>query len=90
MKEIYFTSKDNLREFNYKFSDYKIEDPPIRKRRRTMAEKIDKYLIKPNHQQNLIKLTPPVELWVPPEAIYLRHLCINGLISEFFPVETNC
>ena len=71
MKDMYYVTKDQDNEITYRFSDYTITQPPIRTRRRTIAQRINKYIIKPNNHKDIIKGVTSLDKWKPPDPIYL-------------------
>ena len=70
MREMYITPHNRIKESNYKFSDYIIEDQPIRSRRKSLADKIDKYILKPRKHLNILKTEKSWDQWEPPTPIY--------------------
>ena len=70
MRDIYFPAHDRNRIRNYKYSDYTISLPPLRNRRRTIGERIQKYLLTPRNQTNVIKEELPTNEWQPPPPLY--------------------
>ena len=70
MKEMYYLPKNQQREVMYKYSDYALTEPPIRLRRKSLAERIDKHILKPRYHRNFIKDEPICTDWQPPEPIY--------------------
>ena len=73
MKQEYYVTKDQTKEINYKYSDYTINQPTLRTRRRTIAQRIRKYITGPNFHKDIIKDITPMERWKPPDPIYLAH-----------------
>ena len=78
MKQLYNIPKDETKITNYKYSDYIIEDQPLRTRRRSLADHIEKYLLKPRNHKNILKKETDWEDWQPPPPIYT----FSGLPSE--------
>ena len=70
MKELYYIPKNVNREIIYKYSEYSIEQEPLRSRRKSLANHIDKYILKERFQNNPIKNIKPLSDWVPPPPIY--------------------
>ena len=63
IREMYHIPKDEERFTTYKYSAYEIKDQPFRKRKMTIAERINKFLIKPRSQTNVIKSEPERHMW---------------------------
>ena len=54
----------------YKLSDYYIQEMPIRKRKRPVAERINKYIYKKVGKKSILHSLPEEKKWRIPEAIY--------------------
>ena len=72
MKESYHIPKTEERFVTYKYSDFEITEPPIRARKRSLAQKVDKYLIRTSNIVNKIKTVKSREEWEPPDPVYKR------------------
>ena len=71
MKSLYNSiPKNENRVTRYKYSDYCIEEQPLRNRRRSVADHIDKYILKPRGHDNLLKKERSWEDWQAPPPIY--------------------
>ena len=70
MKETYYVKSDQPKNITYKYSDYNINSPPLRKRRRTIAQHIDKHILKPRNHPNVIKEVDSIDTWQEPTPIY--------------------
>ena len=70
MKELYYISKNENRITKYKYSNFEINIEPKRKRRKSLAERIDKHLIVKRRHKNPIKWVKPLDKWLPPPSIY--------------------
>ena len=71
MKELYHLPKNQERFICYKYSDFEIEAEPIRSRKRSLAQHIEKYILKPRATINHIKKEKSREDWEPPNPIYI-------------------
>ena len=69
MKDLYYIPKNQERFTRYKYSDFEIENPTLRTRLRSIAQKIHKYFLKPNFIPNIIKSEPLIENWKPPDPL---------------------
>ena len=70
MKTKYYVPKNSPTDVTYRFSDYVIEGDPIRTKRKSLAEQIDKYILKPRKHKNAIKEEILWENWKAPPPIY--------------------
>ena len=70
MREIHYLPKREPRSITYKYSDYSIQVPPIRTRRKSIPQHMDKYLFQPRNQRNKIKDEPSIDNWKAPTPIY--------------------
>ena len=77
MKELYHVPKEEERLTNYRYSDFEIKTRPLRQRKMTIAERINKFMIKPRNQLNTLKNEPNRDEWVPPDPIYTCNTKIN-------------
>ena len=69
MKEICYLSKNKVSDINYKYSGYQNEEQPVRSRRKSLLEKIDKYIIQQG-KTNPIKEEPSQEKRKAPTPIF--------------------
>ena len=51
MRDKYIHKKIDINEIRYKYGDFEIEGDPIKTRRRSLAERVQKYIHGPNHHQ---------------------------------------
>ena len=72
-REIHYPKKGNEIIPHYKFSDYTIKEEPLRKKKQSVAQRIDKNILKINHLKNPILKEPKIEEWTPPTPIYTRE-----------------
>ena len=72
-REIHYPNKGNEIIPHYKFSDYTIKEEPLRKKKQSVAQRIDKNILKINHLKNPILKEPKIEEWTPPTPIYTRE-----------------
>ena len=72
MKEIYHIPKTENRYVRYKYSEYGINEPPIRERKRSLAQRINKYILRPANIPNPIKTVRPRDDWEPPDPIFKK------------------
>ena len=70
MKTKYHVSKNSHTEANYRFPDYEIEGNPLRTKRKSLAEHIEKYILKPRRHKNAIREEILWENWKAPPSIY--------------------
>ena len=70
MNSIYSHPTNENRSISYKYSDYTINEQPSRSRRRSVADHIHKYILKPRNHENILKKETPWEDWQPPPPIY--------------------
>ena len=70
MKENYYVKQNQDRNIFYKFSDFTLSHPPIRKRRYTVAQRIERNILNPRGHNNIIKQEPSIDNWQEPEPIY--------------------
>ena len=70
MKEQYHFPKNQVPTVNYKYSDFSIQTPPSRTKRKSMALRIEQKILKPRGHKSSIKIEPPVDKWKPPTPIY--------------------
>ena len=47
MKDKYLSNNSQISSVSYKFSNYIKKDPPLKRRRKSLLQRIDKYLLKP-------------------------------------------
>ena len=75
MKELYFPPFDNSSQYfpSYKFGDFVLTSPKKRNKKQTVAQRINKFILKPNSHRNFIKNVPSQNNWTPPEPIYKRR-----------------
>ena len=71
MKEYYNVPKNQERISNYKYSDYSITSPPLRTRRKSIIDRINKNIMKARKQNELFKTEPLIADWSPPQPIYV-------------------
>ena len=69
-KDYYISSKNYKRPKIYKYSEYEIENPPIRKRRKSLYERVNSKILKIRNHQPIFKKLKSIEKWVPPSPIY--------------------
>ena len=69
-KDYYIPSKNNKRPKIYKYSDYEIENPPLRKQRKSLFERVNSKILKVRNHKPLFKNLKSIEKWVPPTPIY--------------------
>ena len=72
MKDLYFPNKDNIYMPFYKLDNYIISEEPERNKKMSIAQRINKFILKPNHLKNNIIEEPQIIDWIPPNAIYKR------------------
>ena len=70
MKELYHIPKNQSPYFKYKYSNYEITEEPYRSRRRSLSQRINKYILKPNNINNIIISAPTPDKWKPPQPFY--------------------
>ena len=70
MKQVYHVTQSQEKNLTYKYSDYTIQIEPHKKKSRTIAQRIEKYLLIPRGQKNIIKEEKSIENWQKPEPIY--------------------
>ena len=75
MKDLYFPTNGTIAPDDacYKYGDFIISTPPLNKKKLTIAQRINKFIIKPNHHPNVIKDVPSPATWEPPDPIYKRR-----------------
>ena len=78
IKEIYYIPKTQNRNTFYKYSDFTLENEPIRKRRKSVAQQVEKHIINPNKGYNPIKTEKPRDQWKPPKPIYTTSYYRNN------------
>ena len=69
-KDYYIPSKKNKRPKIYKYSDYEIENPPLRKQRKSLFERVNSKILKVRNHKPIFKNLKSIEKWVPPTPIY--------------------
>ena len=69
-KTRYLDRNDCSNDPYYKHSDYLIQDQPLRNKRRTIAERISKYIYRKEGRKSLLHSLPQEDNWVTPEAGY--------------------
>ena len=73
LKEIHFPkNNNNTNDTYYKYGDYTITTPPIRNKKQTLAQRINKNILKPNFIKNTILHEPTTTQWQPPTPIYTK------------------
>ena len=70
MKQIYYNTQNQDDNLTYKYSDFTIQIQPHRKKRRTVAQRIERNLLKPRGQRNTIKDEIDIDEWTKPDPIY--------------------
>ena len=70
IREQYYIPLNKTRDITYKLSDYEITTEPNRTRRRSVIQRIDKYILNPRSHKNLINETPTIDKWKPPNPIW--------------------
>ena len=70
MKEKYINKNNDISEVTYKYGDFKIEGEPIRTKRRSLADRVQKYILDPKKHKNIIKDEKSTSEWEPPDPIY--------------------
>ena len=69
-KSKYLQHEEEYQYTIYKLSDYSIEEPPLRTKRRSVAERINKYIYKTPDRKNVLHSLPKESLWQDPNPLY--------------------
>ena len=70
MKDMYHIPKRLNRNTKYKYSDFIIEGEPVRTRRRSLADSIEKHILNKRNHNNPIRMEKLLSDWTPPHPIY--------------------
>lgn len=70
MKHKYYVTKNSPTDVTYKYSDFELEGEPIRTKRKSLAAKIEKHILKPRKHKSFIREERPWENWQPPPPIF--------------------
>ena len=66
----YLDRSEDANETYYKLSDYLIMEQPLRNRRRTIPERINKYIYRRETRKSILQSLPDEDRWITPEAIF--------------------
>ena len=70
IKDKYIPKKNHITDVNYKYGDFLIEDNPIRTKRRSIVDRVNKYILRPNNHKNIIISEKSISEWKAPSPIY--------------------
>ena len=69
-KEKYLNNPTKTEDLFYKLSDYTIESQPLKKKKRSIVERMDKYIFGKDRRRSVLNSLPPEENWIIPPALF--------------------
>ena len=69
-KDKYLSKEAVSDEAYYKLSDYILEGPPLKKRKRSLMDKVNKYIARKSNRRCTLHSLPDEDNWPIPEPIY--------------------
>ena len=69
-KDTFFPKPNEVSNVLYKYSEYTITEPPRRKRRKTLFQKLNKNILQHRNHALILNKVVPIDKWKPPPPIY--------------------